>query len=165
MIRTPRGIHVYLKKSPGDGEIGNRAWALDGFAGDVRCDHGYVIGWQLDKLAGVLDLLPSATPTAVDLFPKPAKGAGLHLVEGRRNNALNELIFRQAQSGQTEFVEERATAIASGLGVAEVDATIKSALPRLRRALDRSGPIRRMAVYEGKRGIASREPAKGPGAV
>ena len=30
------------------------------------------------------------------------------------------------------------------------------ALPRLRRALDRSGPIRRMAVYEGKRGIASR---------
>ena len=31
--------------------------------------------------------------------------------------------------------------------------------------LDRSGPIRRMAVYEGKRGIASREPAKGPGAV
>ena len=59
-------------------------------------------------------------------FPNRPRAGGV-LVEGKRNNALNELIFRRAQAGQTDFVEERATAIASGLGVAEVDATIKSA--------------------------------------
>ena len=37
------------------------------------------------------------------------------------------MIFRKAQGGQTEFGEQRATAIASGLDVAEVDATIQSA--------------------------------------
>ena len=36
-------------------------------------------------------------------------------------------MFAKAQAGQTEFREERATAIAAGLDVAEVDATIKSA--------------------------------------
>ena len=119
-VRTKRGLHLYYKA--GEDPIGNRAWSLDGFAGDVRGSAGYAICWEPHKLADALDLLPSATPTAVSLFPKPAKAR-----PAGRNNALNELIFRRAQAGQTDFVEERATAIASGLGVAEVDATIKSA--------------------------------------
>ena len=63
--------------------------------------------------SGALDKLPTATPTDVALFPKPGK-AGPELVEGNRNNALNELIFRKAQGGQTEFGEQRATALAAG---------------------------------------------------
>ena len=125
-IDTPRGRHAYFKKTSSN-PIGNRAWAVGGYSGDIRADHGYIILWEPNKLDVALDMLPDATPTAVSLFPKPAKGAGLHLVEGRRNTALNELVFRRAASGQATFVEERATAIASGLSVAEVDATIKSA--------------------------------------
>ena len=123
-VATPRGLHAYFKKASSNG---NRAWAVGGYSGDIRADHGYIILWEPHKLADALDLLPGATPTAVDLFPKPAKDRPA-LVEGNRNNALNGLIFRKAQEGQADFVEERATAIASGLGVAEVDATIKSAV-------------------------------------
>ena len=126
IVETPRGRHAYFKKASSS-PIGNRAWAVGGgYSGDIRADHGYIILWEPHKLADALDLLPGATATSVDLFPKPAK-ARLVLVEGKRNNALNELIFRRAQAGQIDFVEERATAIAAGLGVAEVDATIKSA--------------------------------------
>ena len=124
-VRTKRGLHLYYKA--GEDPIGNRAWALDGFAGDVRGSAGYAICWELHKLAEALDLLPSAPPTAVALFPKPDKAAGPQLVEGNRNNELNTLIFRKAQAGQTAFTEERAVAIASGLDAAEVDATIQSA--------------------------------------
>ena len=124
IVPSRRGAHVYFKKN--GGEIRNRQWALNGLAGDVRGDRGYCIAWDLDRLAAALDKLPTATPTADSLFPKSVK-AGPIPVPGNRNNSLNELIFRKAQGGQTEFGEQRATAIASGLDVAEVDATIQSA--------------------------------------
>ena len=124
-VRTKRGLHLYYKA--GEDPIGNRAWSLDGFAGDVRGSAGYAICWEPHKLAEALDLLPSATPTAVSLFPKTAKAAGLHLVEGGRNNALNTTVFQAAQKGQTEFTREREAAIAAGLDPAEVDTTISSA--------------------------------------
>ena len=127
VIRTPRGCHIYFKKSSDDGKIGNRAWALDGFAGDIRGDRGYVICWQPPELAAALGLLPAAESVSETLFPKPAKGAGLHLVEGNRNNTLNTLIYRKAQAGQTDFHLEREDAIASGLSETEVDRTIRSA--------------------------------------
>ena len=112
IVPSKRGAHVYFKKI--GGEVRNRQWALNGLAGDVRGDRGYCISWDLDRLAAALDKLPTATPTDVALFPKPGK-AGPELVEGNRNNALNELIFRKAQGGQTEFGEQRATALAAGL--------------------------------------------------
>ena len=59
----------------------------------------------------------SPNPARLDPYQFPAN----------RNNTLNELIFRLAQGGQTEFGEQRATALAAGLDVAEVDATIRSA--------------------------------------
>ena len=124
-VRTKRGLHLYYKA--GEDPIGNRAWSLDGFAGDVRGSAGYAICWELQKLAEALDLLPSAPPTAVALFPKPDKGAGPQLVEGGRNNALNTDIFGKAQRGQTEFSKERAAGIAAGMTPGEVDDTIKSA--------------------------------------
>ena len=124
-VRTKRGLHLYYKAA--EDPIGNRAWSLDGFAGDVRGSAGYAICWALSKLAEALDLLPSAPPTAVSLFPKPAKAGGLHLVEGGRNNALNTAVFKAAQQGQTDFQPQREAAIAAGLDPGEVDATIKSA--------------------------------------
>ena len=129
IVETQRGIHIYLKKSPGDGEIGNRAWALDGFAGDVRADKGYCIAWELGKLGGVLDRLNKADATSVSIFPKPSATPGQPpAVEGNRNNDLNTLIYRLAQEGQKTFYKERDTAIASGLPATEVDTTIHSAL-------------------------------------
>ena len=56
-ISTPRGIHAYFKK-PSGAPIGNRAWAVSGYGGDIRADAGYVIVWELDKLADALDKLP-----------------------------------------------------------------------------------------------------------
>ena len=92
----------------------------------MRGDRGYVIAWDIERLALALDGLLGATPTADGLFPKPGKAAG-PLVEGGRNNALNTLIYGKAQAGQTDFHLERDDAIAAGLDPSEVDATIKSA--------------------------------------
>ena len=124
IVPSKRGAHVYFKKN--GGEVRNRQWALNGLSGDVRGDRGYCIVWDLDRLAAALDRMLGATPTADSLFPKGGK-AGPVPVPGNRNNTLNSLIFRLAQGGQTEFGEQRATAIAAGLSEVEVDATIKSA--------------------------------------
>ena len=59
-VRTKRGMHLYFKS--GADSIGNRAWSLDGFAGDIRGSNGYAIAWEPHKLADALDKLPSATP-------------------------------------------------------------------------------------------------------
>ena len=125
--KRKNGVHLYFKKADGGDVVSNRNWAIAGFSGEFRGDNGYAICWQLDKLAEALAALPNATPTAVDLFPKPAKGAGLHLVKGNRNNALNAAVFKAAQRGQTDFQRERGDAIAAGLDPAEVDTTIRSA--------------------------------------
>ena len=124
IVRSKRGAHVYFKKN--SSEIRNRQWAFGGLSGDVRGDRGYVIAWDIERLALALDGLLGATPTADGLFPKPGKAAGPH-VEGGRNNALNTLIYGKAQAGQTDFHLERDDAIAAGLDPSEVDATIKSA--------------------------------------
>ena len=131
IVPSKRGVHVYFKKN--SGEVRIRQWALNGLSGDVRGDKGYCIAWDLDRLAEALDKLPTATPTAESAFPKggiktvPQENGFPELVPGNRNNALNELVFSLAQGGQTEFGQQRATALAEGLDVDEVDATIKSA--------------------------------------
>ena len=125
-VETRRGVHMYFRLADRPKPLGNRTWAVDGFGGEIRADKGYCICWSIPQLVAALDRLPTATPTADSLFPKSGK-AGAAPVEGNRNNALNELIFRKAQGGQTEFGEQRATAIAAGLAEVEVDATIRSA--------------------------------------
>ena len=125
-VSSRRGLHLYFLLGDRPKDLGNRTWAVDGFSGEIRADKGYVICWSLPQLVDALDKLPTATPTDVALFPKGGK-AGPVPVPGNRNNTLNELIFRLAQGGQTEFGEQRATALAAGLDEVEVDATIKSA--------------------------------------
>ena len=125
-VKTRRGVHLYFRLADRKRKVGNRNWSIDGFAGEIRADNGYVITWSIPQLADALDRLAAATSTAPTVFPKPSK-AGAELAPGNRNNSLNELIFRKAALGQIVFNEERATAIASGLEAVEVDATIKSA--------------------------------------
>ena len=127
-VKTQRGVHLYFRK--GDGEIGNRAWSLDGFSGDVRGDNGYVIAWDIGALAGVLDQLPSAKAVDAGVFPKPPKApAGKRFVAsweiGNRTDTLNALVFTGAMQGQTDFSELRKRAIDAGLPAAKVDAAIK----------------------------------------
>ena len=122
--KRKNGVHLYFKKSPHDGEVGNRAWELDGFSGEIRGDNGYCIGWQLDKLADALDRLPDAAPTAHALFPKPS---GRQPVAGNRNDNLNADVFKKAQQGQADFSKERDAGIAAGLTPSEVETTIRSA--------------------------------------
>ena len=124
VVDTPRGRHVYFAKTSST-PAGNRAWALDGYSGDIRADHGYAICWDLGKLAGAIFALADAAPTSGAAFPKPAGGP--QLVEGNRNNTLNTTVFQAAQKGQTEFKREREAAISAGLDPGEVDATILSA--------------------------------------
>ena len=125
-VDTPHGRHAYFKK-PSTAPIKNREWGVGGYSGDVRGDNGYCVLWEPHKLAEALDLLPSATPTAVHLFPKQAKATGARPVEGDRNNTLNADVFKAAQRGETKFTRQRAAALAAGLDPFEADATIKSA--------------------------------------
>ena len=120
-VATPRGLHAYFKKASSN-PVGNRAWAVGGYSGDIRADHGYIILWKPHRLADALDMLPSAPPTAVELFPKPRRSAA-----GGRNNKLNKDVFAAARRGQNDFAANRAAALASGLPPAEADATIRSA--------------------------------------
>ena len=129
-VETKRGVHLYFRKSPGDGEIGNRAWALDGFAGDIRCDHGYVIGWELGKLGGVLDRLPGATPTSIALFPKPLKvmSNGQGFTVGNRSAHLNKLVFAAALRGETDFSVPCKLALAADLPPDKIATIVKKAV-------------------------------------
>ena len=124
-VTTPRGLHVYFKKASSN-PVGNRAWAVGGYSGDIRSDHGYAICWELDKLADALDQLPGAAPTSVALFPKPAKKrtGDEGFVVGNRTDHLNKVVFTGALHGQTDFTEERAAAIESGLPASKVDKAI-----------------------------------------
>ena len=129
IVQTKRGLHLYLRKD--GGEIGNRAWALDGFAGDIRADHGYVIGWKLDQLAAALDRLPDAIPTADSIFPKPTKGktkaAAIGYTKGHRSDTLNARVYSATLRGEP-VAPHRAEALESGLPAAKVDDIIKRAV-------------------------------------
>ena len=126
VVATPRGHHVYFKKASSN-PVGNRAWAVGGYSGDIRADHGYAICWDLGKLDAAISALPDAAPTSSSAFPKPTKATRPQFVDGNRNNTLNTTVFQAAQKGQTEFKREREAAIAAGLDPGEVDATILSA--------------------------------------
>ena len=72
IVNTRRGRHVYLKK-PSRKIITNRKWSTSGFSGEFRGDNGYVVCWEIDKLADALDKLPHAATTSPTLFPRPPK--------------------------------------------------------------------------------------------
>ena len=84
-----------------------------------------MICWSLPQLVDALDKLPTATPTADLTVPQKRQGWTHPSSRQPEQLRLNELIFRKAQGGQTEFGEQRATALAAGLSEVEVDATIQ----------------------------------------
>ena len=130
VVSTQRGIHLYLKRSPGDGEIPNRAWAAHGYSGDVRCDHGYVIGWKLGQLVVALGRLPASSPTSIALFPKPLKvmSNGQGFTVGNRTNHLNKLVYAAALRGETDFSVPCKLALAADLPPDKIATIVKKAV-------------------------------------
>ena len=115
-IHTPRGQHIYFKKASST-PITNRAWALGGFAGDIRSDNGYVIAWEIEKVLEALEKLPGASPTSTTLFPKPpkAKPAVKGFTKGHRTDTLNAIVYGEEMRGQTDHSEVIEKARAAGL--------------------------------------------------
>ena len=115
-IHTPRGRHIYFKKASST-PITNRAWALGGFAGDIRSDNGYVIAWEIEKVLEALEKLPGASPTSTTLFPKPpkAKPAVKGFTKGHRTDTLNAIVYGEEMRGQTDHSEVIEKARAAGL--------------------------------------------------
>ena len=130
VARSPHGIHIYLKRAPDDGEIGNPKWAAHGYTGDIRCDHGYVIAWQLEELADALERLPDATPVSIKLFPKPTKSKTATLtgfVKGNRSFHLNKLAYNDELRGETDHRVKCTLAQAAGLTPEKIATIIKRA--------------------------------------
>ena len=121
-IHTPRGQHIYFKKASST-PITNRAWALGGFAGDIRSDNGYVIAWEIEKVLEALEKLPGASPTSTTLFPPPPKAkptTNKGFVKGNRTDHLNKEVFTAELRGETDHSAVSKEAIESGLPAEKV---------------------------------------------
>ena len=129
------GYHVWYRAIAG-GDIGNRKWALEGGAGDIRGNAGFVILWQALTLAGMLKArFDDATPVDPNTgqLPKPARDrargpqAVRNAPEGDRNNVLNLEAFHAAKRGETNLAPYREAAREAGLPASEIGATLAGA--------------------------------------
>ena len=134
--RRAGGVHFWYKAPPGE-EVGNRKWARTAggrIAGDIRGTNGYAILWNPGAVAaavtgGDFDFADVVDPSTLHW---PAKGKGSDIEQmraaknGERNDLLNRLAFARAQRGEN-MLDLRTAAIATGLTVDEVSATIRSA--------------------------------------
>ena len=130
-----KGTHFWYRAP--DGEVRNRKWARTAggqHVGDVRGSRGFVILWNPGAVAAAVigDDFAMADPVDVSTLPWPRKGKGsdveqmLAAKNGERNDTHNRLAFARARRGENQATL-RTAAIASGLTVAEVSATIRSA--------------------------------------
>ena len=130
-----KGTHFWYRAP--DAEVRNRKWArTDGgqHVGDVRGSRGFVILWDAGAVAAAVvgDDFDFAAPVDVSTLPWPRKGKGSDVEQmraaanGERNDTHNRLAFARARRGENQATL-RTAAIASGLTVAEVSATIRSA--------------------------------------
>ena len=100
-VTTPRGHHVYFKKASSN-PVGNRAWAVGGYSGDIRADHGYAICWELGKLVDALDRTTGRGSYCQFGVPssqlnRQARGAGRNPPRGNRNNDVEcTTVFQEA---------------------------------------------------------------------
>ena len=142
MVASPSGgAHLLYK---GTGREGNAKWAY----GDIRSQKGHVVMYDpVATLEAAQRVERDATLEPVDVSllptesgeenkpksaskPRPTPGELVHLAEGTRNNYLNEGVFLDARDGlltpecETEW---RNAALASGLSLSDIDATIRSA--------------------------------------
>ena len=130
-----KGTHFWYRAP--DGEVRNRKWARvagGDHAGDVRGTRGFCVLWNPGAIAAAVigDDFAMADPVDVSVLPWPRKGKGDDVEQmraaanGERNDLLNRLAFARAQRGEN-MGPLRTAALASGLTVAEVSATVASA--------------------------------------
>ena len=131
-----KGTHFWYRAPP-DGEVRNRKWARTAggqHVGDVRGSRGFCVLWNPGAVAAAVTGrdFDFADPVDVSTLPWPRKGKGSDVEQmraaanGARNETLNRLAFARARRGENQATL-RAAAIASGLTVAEVSTTIRSA--------------------------------------
>ena len=130
-----KGTHFWYRAP--DGEVRNRKWARvtgGDHAGDVRGTRGFCVLWNPGAVAAAVvgDDFAMADPVDVSVLPWPRKGKGNDVEQmraaanGARNETLNRLAFARARRGENQATL-RTAALASGLTVAEVSGTIRSA--------------------------------------
>ena len=153
IVKTPSGgRHLWFAFLRENGQrFGNKKWAFGGADGDIRCDNGYIILWDLPGtaqrlVAGPPLRLPGARLAAwlEQANPKPPRQPStatsdhrgrngllppvseLDWQPGNRNNSLNEGVMRRAAWGQPyeDMIEEARSA---GLQDAEINRTVASA--------------------------------------
>ena len=144
------GLHLWYRIPADRATVGNRKWAFKGFAGDIRCDRGFVVLWNRrgfkEKVTGsnAGDLLDLAR---LDKIKPPRKQAAatngrarrpqnnnrlyppldeLDFSEGKRNESLNEGVFRRTSWGQP-YDDIVAAARSAGLPKQEITTTVASA--------------------------------------
>ena len=138
-----KGTHFWYRAP--DGEVRNRKWARTAggqHVGDVRGSRGFVILWDAGAVAAAVvgDDFAMADTVDVSTLPWPKKGKGGDVEQmraaanGERNDLFNRLAFARAKRGEN-MATLRTAAIATGLTVAEVSATIASAEEGAARAL------------------------------
>ena len=130
-----KGTHFWYRAP--DGEVRNRKWARTAggqHVGDVRGSRGFAILWNPGAVAAAVigNDFTMADPVDPTTLPWPKKGKGTDVEQmraaknGERNDLLNRLAYKRAMAGEN-MATLRAAAIAAGLPVAEVSATISSA--------------------------------------
>ena len=127
--RRAGGVHWWYRAP--DGEVRNRKWKH----GDIRGSRGFVVLWDAGAVAAAVigDEFTMADPVDLAKLPAaPRKRAGSDVEQmraaanGERNDLFNRLAFARAKRGEN-MATLRTAAIATGLTVTEVAATIRSA--------------------------------------
>ena len=131
--QRPGGFHVWYRAAAGD--IGNRKWGLGDASGDIRGSRGFVILWDVAKLAhGLAQHFDHARAADPAELPKPATN-GKHGPEavrtapvGTRNNTLYREEVKAAKDGTFDRDDFRKAALDAGLPIAGIEATLNSAV-------------------------------------
>ena len=150
MTRTVGHAHHWVpRKTPASKElIGNKKWKFADCVGDIRCDRGYVVIWNVEELVSFLKIANKASgidPIDTVLFSKTKQKelkpslnvfireqikAVKNSVAGERNDMLNIAVYRIYAKGMGGLIIDQAleqAGLDSGLEMSEVLATLKSA--------------------------------------
>lgn len=123
IVKSPKGYHLWISIQESRPVVGNYKWEAYGCSGDIRCDKGYVIMWERERVIKWRKQWVHHTAAANVL-----DRLGI-TIEGSRNIDLNHAVFMAARRGDDEAVAEaieRATL--AGLSEKEARATAESAI-------------------------------------
>ena len=133
--RTPSGgTHLWYPVARGRSPVRNGKWKLDGAAGDIRGDKGFVVLWAAGTVAALEDAAMFAAP--LDMARLDAMRASGKAdpdadtwPEGERNESFNRAVHAAARRGDTAGVAAAvAKARESGLPEGEIRATLASGI-------------------------------------